>query len=270
MSRAASLAGWALAVIVLLPGAARAEQSDPQPHHDDAWNQADAVYPEEEMEAARAQARHEMGGMATGFVMADRFEFQSGDEDRGTWDLQGWWGTDRHRFWWKSEGEYSFDESEFEEAEVQALWSRPVSAFWDAQLGVRYDIEPDGLAHAVAGVQGLAPYWFEVDAAAFLSQDGDLTASAEVEYELLLTQRLILQPRLEVSLSAQDVPERELGSGLADTALGLRLRYEIVRELAPYVGVEWQRLWGDTADLAAAAGRDDNDTVWIVGVRAWY
>lgn len=265
-----SAARWLLTAAVLLPPWALADETPESPDQEDAWDQADAVYPEDAMKAARAQARHEMGGMATGFVLADRFEFQSGDEDRGVWDLQGWYGTDRSRFWWKTEGEYTFDGDEFEEAEVQALWSRPVSAFWDAQVGVRYDIEPDGLAHVAAGVQGLAPQWFEVDAAAFLSDDGDLTARVEVEYELLITQRLVLQPRLELELSAQDVPERELGSGLTESALGLRLRYEIMREFAPYVGVEWQRSWGETADIERAAGLDADDTVWVLGVRAWY
>ena len=263
-------AAGALIAAWLVVGTAQADEAPAAAHEEDAWNQADAIYAEEDMDAARAQARHEMGGMATGFVMADRFEFQSGDEDRALWDLQGWYGTDRDRFWWKTEGEYSFDGDEFEDAELQALWSRPVSAFWDLQLGLRYDIEPRGLVHAVAGVQGLAPQWFEVDAAAFLSDDGDLTARVEVEYELLLTQRLVLQPRLEMELSAQDVPERDLGSGLTDTALGARLRYEIVREFAPYVGIEWQRSWGDTADIARAAGLDADDTVWVIGIRAWY
>ena len=120
------------------------------------------------------------------------------------------------------------------------------------------------------GVQGLAPYWFEIDAAAFVSTQGDITARIEAEYELLLTQRLILQPRAELELSAQDIPELETGSGITSLDAGLRLRYETVREFAPYVGVEWQGHFGDTKDMIKAAGGETDRTVFVIGVRAWY
>ncbi|HCJ17166.1 MAG TPA: copper resistance protein CopB, partial [Hyphomonas sp.] len=141
-----------------------------------------------------------------------------------------------------------------EEAEIQALYSRAVAPFWDIQAGLRYDIEPDGLAHGVVALNGLAPYWFEVETAAFLSEQGDLTARIEAEYELLLTQRLILQPSIEAELSAQPVPDRETGSGLTSISAGLRLRYEVRREFAPYLGLEWHRALGDTRDMIEATG----------------
>ena len=175
-----------------------------------------------------------------------------------------------NKVWLKTEGEYSFEENDLEEAEVQLLWSRAISRYFDLQTGVRYDFEPDGLAHAVLGVQGLAPYWFEIDGAAFLSEEGDLTASFEAEYELLLTNRLILQPRLEAGFSAQDIPERALGSGLTKLQAGLRLRYEVVREFAPYIGAEHSASFGRTADLIEAAGGGADETRFVIGIRTWY
>ena len=153
---------------------------------------------------------------------------------------------------------------------MQALWSRAISPFWDLQAGVRYDLEPKGRTHAAIGVQGLAPYWFEVDAAAFISHKGDITARTEVEYDLLLTQRLILQPRAEIEASAQDIEEIGIASGLTGFDLGLRLRYEIEREFAPYLGVEWQKALGGTADLTEAEGGDSDKIAIIAGVRAWF
>ncbi|NHK29687.1 copper resistance protein B [Parvularcula flava] len=235
------------------------------------WSQADAYYDPAEMAEARAQVQHHAGGQNFWFVMADRFEIQSLDgEETGVWDAQGWYGGDINKLFVKTEGEYSFEGDEVEDAEIQALWSRAISPYWDLQTGLRYDVEPDGKAHGVFGVQGLAPYLFEVDAAAFVSEDGDVTARTEVEYELLLTQRLILQPRLEANFSFQDVPDRELGTGLTNLDAGVRLRYEIKREFAPYVGVEWQGAFGETADIIEAAGGDAQGTAFVAGIRAWF
>ncbi|MCF6328774.1 MAG: copper resistance protein B, partial [Henriciella sp.] len=149
-------------------------------------------------------------------------------------------------------------------------WSKPISAFWVVQAGARYDFAPGGRTHVVAGVQGLAPYWFEVDAAAFVSTNGDVTARVEAEYELLLTQRLILQPRTEINFSAQDIPELGVGSGITSIDAGLRLRYEFVREFAPYIGVSWQGSLGETADIIKANGGETDRTVVVLGIRAWY
>ena len=192
------------------------------------------------------------------------------DEEVLVFDGQGWYGGDINKLWIKAEAEYSFEEDELEDAEIQALWSRAIAPYFDVQAGLRYDLEPKGRTHAVIGLQGLAPYWFEVDAAAFVSTEGDVTARIEAEYELLLTQRLILQPRLEAALSAQDIPELQIGSGLTNLDAGLRLRYEVLREFAPYVGVEWQRAIGDTADFIEASGGEKDQTALLVGVRTWF
>ena len=235
------------------------------------WSQADEYYGREAMSKARADVQHEAGGQTNWFVMADRFETQIFDDEEAlVFDAQGWYGGDINKLWIKAEAEYSFEDEDLEDAEIQALWSRAIAPYFDVQAGLRYDLEPKGRTHAVLGVQGLAPYWFEVDAAAFVSTEGDVTARVEAEYELLLTQRLILQPRLEASLSAQNIPELQLGSGLTSVDAGLRLRYEIVREFAPYIGVEWQSAIGDTADFIEASGGEKDQTALLVGVRTWF
>jgi copper resistance protein B len=139
------------------------------------------------------------------------------------------------------------------------------------ELGVRHDfrIGPDR-TYALAGVQGLAPYWFEVSAAAFLSGKGEFTARMEADYDLRLTQRLILQPNMQLDLAAQDVPELRLGSGLTKVEFGLRLRYEIVPELAPYVGFHYEQAIGRTADFRRADGVDVESLGMVAGVRFWF
>ena len=264
---------FTLAVLLSSASGAVAEEhahSGP-PAADKPWSQADAYYDPAEMDAARQHMQVHDGNTAIGMIMLDRTEVQFSDnEETGVWDANAWYGGDINKVWLKTEGEYSFEENDFEDAEVQLLWSRAVSRFFDLQTGIRYDLEPEGLAQAVLGVQGLAPYWFEVDAAAFLSEEGDLTADIEAEYDLRLTQRLILQPRLAATLSAQDVPERALGSGLTDLQLGLRLRYEIRREFAPYLGVEYHSAFGGTADYIDAAGGDPDEVRFLAGLRSWF
>lgn len=206
-----------------------------------------------------------------GAVIIDRLEY--GDSDEGEtqlWDAQAWFGGDIHKLWVKTEGEGTTGETP-ESAEIQALYSRTISPFWDAQVGVRYDERPDpGSGFAVLGVQGLAPYWLEVDAALFARDEGDVRFRLEAEYELLFTQRLILQPRFELNAAASDVPEYGLASGINNTEAGLRLRYEIKREFAPYIGVRWERLHGNTRDLARAEGESASETAFVAGFRMWY
>ncbi|MGQ3042538.1 MAG: copper resistance protein B [Brevundimonas aurantiaca] len=233
---------------------------------------ADGVFGAEAMNASRQTLIAENGAVRTTALIIDRLEAGFGDGgDTYLWDVQGWSGGDINRFWWKSEGEGEFGGA-LEQAELQALYSRAVTPFWDVQAGVRQDFRPDGddTTHLVLGLQGLAPYWFEIDAAAFLSTKGDLTARVEAEYDQRLTQRLILQPRLEIDASASDVPELEIGSGLSSIEAGLRLRYEFRKEFAPYVGVEWSRALGDTADYIEARGGEAEDTRVVVGLKAWF
>lgn len=233
---------------------------------------ADLVFGAEAMAASRRTLVHENGDVRTTAVIIDRLEAGFGDDgDSYLWDVQGWTGGDINRFWWKSEGEGDFG-GDLEEAELQALYSRAVTPFWDVQAGVRQDFRPDGedTTHLVLGLQGLAPYWWEIDAAAFLSTEGDLTARVEAEYDQRITQRLILQPRLEIDASASNIPELEIGSGLSSVEAGLRLRYEFRKEFAPYVGVEWSRALGDTADYIEARGGEADDTRFVVGLKAWF
>ena len=202
------------------------------------------------------------------YALADRLEYQEQPEE-WLWDFQGWIGGDERKLWWKTEGHASSDE--FEEAEIQLLYGKAMSPFFDLQFGIRHDIDPDpSRTFAVIGIQGLAPQWFEIDAAAFLSDEGDLSARFEAEYDLLLTQRLVLQPRFEVNLGASDVPELGLGSGIRETDLGFRLRYEIRREFAPYAGISWRKAWGGTADILETSGADDDLVTIVVGARFWF
>lgn len=232
---------------------------------------ADQIFSAGDMAAARRVLLAENGDIRVGTVMIDQLEATSVDGEEGyAWDAQGWYGEDIHRFWWKSEGEGEFG-GVLEEAELQALYSRAFTPYFDFQTGLRQTYRPEGdRTDLVLGVQGLAPYWFEVDAAAFLSNKGELTARAEAEYDQRITQKLILQPRAEVSLSAEDIPELGIGSGLSTLQVGARLRYEIRREFAPYVGVEWTRSFGATRDFAEARGRSAEDTRVVVGIRAWF
>lgn len=226
--------------------------------------------------AAQAQARRalytEHGGGLNSYVLVDRFEYQSNDGSPTLlFDGQGWWGTDRDKLWVKSENEYDFRGRRFEEAELQALWSRPIARYFDFQAGVRHDFQ-NGAARTfgVIGVQGLAPQWFELDAAIFVSGKGDVSARIEAEYDLLLTQRLVLQPRTELNFAAQSVEEADVGSGLSTAEIGLRLRYALTRQIAPYVGVNWTRSVGKTADFVRADGGDPSAVSFVAGLRFWF
>lgn len=203
---------------------------------------------------------------------ADRLEYQSREgKPVVLWDLEAWVGRDYNKLYLESEGIWSLDDEEIAEAEVELLYGRTITSFWDLQVGVRHDLRPDpDRTFAALGIQGMAPYWFEVDATAYVSEDGDISAALEVEYDLLLSQRLILQPRLETSIAVQEVEEYGVGQGFNDIELGLRLRYEIRRELAPYIGISWHRKLGETADLAEAEGDDIETTSFVVGVKVWY
>jgi copper resistance protein B len=234
--------------------------------------QADAHYDRDAMAAARAALKKEHGGMPASFLLADRLEYQSNEGAPALlFDGQGWWGTDRNKLWVKSEIHRDFDAGRFEEAELQALWSRPISRFFDVQAGVRHDfVRGADRTFGVIGVQGLAPYWFEIDAAVFVSGEGEVSARFEAEYDLLLTQRLILQPRTELNIAVQSVEEVGVGSGISTAEIGLRLRYEIIRQFAPYVGVNWERKVGETADLALADGENVGAASLVAGVRMWF
>jgi copper resistance protein B len=203
-------------------------------------------------------------------LVVDQLEIRNNDgRDPLVWDAEGWIGKDLHKLWIKTEGEYV--DSRVEEVELQALYSRAVAPFWDIQLGWRRNIRPtpnrDWLAF---GVKGLAPYFFDIDAALFVGDAGRTSARLQVEYEIMLTQRLVLVPEIELNLYGKDDPATGIGSGLSNIEAGLRLRYEIRREFAPYIGLNWTKLYGDTADFARAEEVDTDDIQFVFGVRAWF
>ena len=231
---------------------------------------ADAVWGAEAMAGSRKRLRETHGDFSVFWFQGDRLEYQARAGDDGyLWDLQGYYGGPTSRFWFKSEGEGAFGER-IEDAEVQALYSKAIGPYWDLQAGVRQDLAGVETTHAVIGIQGLAPYMFEVDAAMFVSHRGDITARVEAELDQRITRRLILQPRAEVNLSAQNVRRLGIGSGIDAVEVGVRLRYEFIREVAPYIGVEQSWRVGRGADFARAAGEDASVTNYVVGVRFWF
>lgn len=200
------------------------------------------------------------------FDLAER-QFREGN-DGYRWEAEAWFG-DLNRFVVKSKGEATSGEG-LDHAEVQALYAKALDPWWNLQLGVRQDIRPrPARTWASFGIEGRAPYQFDVQAAVFLSDKGQLTGRIEGAYDQRITQQLIVQPRVEFDLAAQDMPEERIGSGLSTAELGLRLRYEIVREFAPYVGVNWAWAAGRTADYVRAEGRDPTERSVVAGIRFW-
>lgn len=232
---------------------------------------ADRVFPAAEMTRSRTAMMHEQGGQSFYQVMFNLAEYQARQgRDGYRWDGEAWFGGDINRLWLKSEGEGAFREG-VESAEIQALYSRAIGPYFNLQGGIRHDFKPSpSRDYATIGFEGLAPYMFEVEGALFLSTKGDVLGRLEGYYDQRITQRLILQPRVEFNLSAQDVPENRLGAGLTDAELGLRLRYEVRRQFAPYIGVSYLAQSGRTADFTRAEGKDPTTTSFVAGVRIWF
>ena len=230
---------------------------------------ADSLFDPAVMARARSQLHMEHGGGINSKVMISLGELQTRDGETGyRWEGEAWVGGDLNRFVVKTEGEGA---DELESAEVQALYSRAVSPYFDLQAGVRQDFQSGPKrTYATVGFEGVAPYWFETSGALFLSNKGEVFGRLEGTYDLRLTQRWILQPRVEANVTGQNIPELELGSGVSNIELGLRLRYEIKREFAPYIGVSIDRKFGGTADYARAAGKEVEAASFVIGVRAWF
>jgi copper resistance protein B len=223
------------------------------------------------MAASRAQLRREHGGEPWSMVMANLAEYQARQRGGGyRWEGEASFGGDINRFYLKSEGEGSNREG-VEAAEVQALYSRAIGPYFNLQAGVRQDFRPNpDRTYATVGFEGLAPYLFDISGAAFLSTKGEVLGRLEGYEDFRITQRLILQPRAELNLSAQDVPELGVGSGITNLELGLRLRYEITRQVAPYIGMSYDRKFGATADFARARGERAGTPSLVFGVRTWF
>ena len=204
------------------------------------------------------------------YTLLDRLETWNSDQgDALEWDIQNWNGTDLNRLWLRSEGIRVGGRTE--DADLEMLYGRSVATWWDVVAGIRHDFKPgDSQDFAAIGVMGVAPYKFDVEATAYIGQSGQTAARVEAEYETLLTNRLILQPRIEANVFGQDDARRGIGSGLGTIEAGLRLRYEFTRRFAPYIGVVREQAFGNTARYRRAEGNDSNDTRLVAGIRIWF
>ncbi|MDP2226299.1 MAG: copper resistance protein B [Moraxellaceae bacterium] len=210
-----------------------------------------------------------MGSRLFWKVMLDRLEIQRHDsETTQAWKGGLWWGGDINRLVVSSEGER---EAGALHSETRLYWRHAQSRWWDTTLGLRHD-ERDGRSRQwlTAGVQGMLPFFIETEVSVFAADDGRSALRVELEYDARLTNRLILQPEIEVDAYGRDDQANGIGRGLASVGMGLRLRYEIRRELAPYIGMEWERTFGDTADLRRAAGEPVGRRALVAGMRLWY
>ena len=202
-------------------------------------------------------------------LIGDRLEYNE-QANAAVFDLQAWYGTTFDRLVIKTEGDFS--EGSLEENQTDILWGHAVSAYWNTQAGVRLDYYKEGESRQwlAFGLQGLAPYWFEVDMTAYIGERGNTAFTLEAEYELLLTQKLIIQSRAEITLYGKNDVENELGRGLSSSAIGFRVRYEFTRQFAPYIGVEWSNKFGSTADYAESNGQSKNDRTFVAGIKFWF
>ncbi len=203
-------------------------------------------------------------------VLVDQLEIRDDEDDNPlVLEGQGWIGRDLQKLWIKTDIERV--DGKTEEVELQVLYSQAVATYWDFQLGLRKDFKPTpDRSWAVIGFQGLAPYFFEVDTALFIGESGRTALRLEAEYELLFTQRLILTPDIEINFYGHNDEDIGVGSGLSDVQAGLRLRYEIRREFAPYIGVNWSKKFGNTADFSRLEGADVSETQLVLGIRFWF
>ena len=202
-----------------------------------------------------------------GKIMFDRLEWHDAGTSAYEWDAAAWYGGDVHKLWLETEGELAGGD---EDIRVELLWDRIATAWWSTRLGLRQDLG-DGPARSwvAAGVAGLAPGFIELEAMTYLADDR-VAMRLSADYDLLITQRLVLHPEAELNLYSHEDPERLIGAGLSDLTIGLRLRYEFRRELAPYLGASWSKRFGDSAELARTAGADTDELSLVAGIRVWF
>lgn len=231
---------------------------------------ADRFYPPARMAAARETLRAE-SRFTTFSARLDRLEYRAASgKDGYAWEGEAFYGGDIDRVVVASEGEGAIGHAP-EQAELRGLWRHAIDPWWNMELGLRHDFRPDPeRTYAVVGIQGLAPYWFEAEGQLFVSNKGDVHLRAELGYDQRITQRLILEPEIELNAAFQDVRELGIAAGPERVELGARLRYEVTREFAPYVGLHWERKLGGTADIARATGEDASGLSLALGVRAWF
>jgi copper resistance protein B len=216
-----------------------------------------------------AQASSKDDPILTKFML-DKFEVRNADGSNPLiWEGEAWIGQDLNKLWLKSEGERV--DGKIEESETELLYSRAIAPFWDAQVGIRHDeVEDESRDYATIAIKGLAPYYFETDASVSFGKNGQTKINASAEYELMFTQKLVLSPEIEFNAYGKDDIAMGVGSGLSNIEAGLRLRYEIKREFAPYIGVNWNKKFGKTADIAIGQGADGSDTQRVAGISAWF
>jgi copper resistance protein B len=253
---------------LLAAGPVLAAEDEPPPPADHA---ADRFYDPKAMAVARTQIHQEHGDDTFSMVLVNLAEVQAGKgKDGYRWVGEAWYGGDIHRLVVKTEGEGAFD-GRVEDAEAQVLYSRAIGPYFNLQAGVRHDFSPGpSRTYATVGIEGLAPYWLEMSAALFLSQKGDIQARVESYYDMTLTQHLVLQPRVEINAAAQDVRALGVGAGISTFEAGVRLRYEISREFAPYIGVSHDQKIGQTATFARLAGESTRSTRFVAGIHMWF
>lgn len=207
-------------------------------------------------------------------IRSDRLEVRTSDEtseDVYLWDIQAWAGRDDEKIYLETEGERENGADEVESGNIELLYGRSLSPFWDARIGVRQTMEPDpARTFGVLGISGLAPQWIETESNLLIGESDDLRADLELEYNLLLSQRLVFQPRLETQVAFQEQPELDLGEGFTDVELGARLRYEMNRKFAPYIGVSWESALGETRNIEQGMGSDPDAFYLVTGVKFWY
>jgi copper resistance protein B len=291
-ARALRLAPIVLTAAMAWPSEAPAQPPSPQPQHEHEHQPPPATEPAPQdhsahqppaktgavrpvTDADRAAAFPDVEGHTVHDrgvhyrVVFDQLEWQTGVGENGlSWDTKGWIGGDVNRFWFRTEGETDGDRPA--DSQLHALYGRAISPWWELVGGVRQDVEPGpARTWAAVGIQGLAPYWFEVEATAYVGSSGRTHFRFETEYELLLTNRLILQPLLEFEVYGKADPERGIGAGPSSLDAGLRLRYEVRREIAPYIGIHWHEKYLGTADFARAAGHRTGGARFGFGVRLW-
>ncbi len=279
----------AFAVATTVP--VRAQDHDHGHHHDHSANQpqstgkpavalppfkaddwaADSIHGTAAMDAARKALFRSTRDQRAHLVLIEQLEWHARDKgDAVSWQGKAWYGGDIDRLLVRSEGEISVD-GPVEAAEVQALWSHATGPFANLELGLRQDINAGpGRTHAALGIDVMLPYWIEMEGALFLSHKGDVHARFELSHDMRFSQALVLQPRLELTAHAQDVPELGKGAGLSATELGLRLRYAPNPAFGPYVGVQWERKFGDTARISRAMGESRASTSFVAGLRFWF
>jgi copper resistance protein B len=204
-------------------------------------------------------------------ALLDQFEGRiNGGDGQFRWDGQAWIGTDYDKFWVKSEGIVQGNGA-VDDGRHEFLYDRAISTYFDLQAGLRSDIDSRANRNwAAFGIQGLAPYFFDLEATAYVSDQGHFAARLQASYDLLITQRLILQPEVEIDLYSKSDRRRQVGAGFSDIDTGLRLRYEISRKFAPYIGVVYQGTFGQTSDFARRAGESTGDVRAVFGIRSWF